>query len=138
MQSPCWRRCHREESIDLLYVSTQLPWWQTLTGTVMGESGQLVAHALTVYLATDGVEAGCTEHLEQQTQPVAHVRGSPDLQNPQPANWGIHENDEIINHSPSTAKLVHSCELIDVYQERKGLKRYYILKGESLPVTIIP
>ena len=24
------------------------------------------------------------------------------------------------------------------YQERKSIKRYYIIKGESLPVTIIP
>src|SRR6516165_8878969 len=57
----------------------------SLIGINSGESSQRVAHALTVYLATDGVETGCTEHLEQQTRPVAHGRGSPDLQNPQPA-----------------------------------------------------
>src|SRR2546428_10425432 len=40
----------------------------------MGESGKRVAHYLTVYVATDGVDAGYAEHLEQQeAQPIADL-----------------------------------------------------------------
>jgi hypothetical protein len=52
--------------LDLLYVSAYLPRWLTLTGTVMVESGQLVAHSLPVHLATDGVDARGAEHLQQE------------------------------------------------------------------------
>jgi hypothetical protein len=38
------RRQFSAHTVDLLYVSAQLQRWQTLTGTVMIESGQLVAH----------------------------------------------------------------------------------------------
>jgi hypothetical protein len=41
----------------------------------MVESSQLVAHALTVHLATDGVNAGRAKYLQQeQAQPVAYLR----------------------------------------------------------------
>jgi hypothetical protein len=53
-------------------------------------------------------------------------------------NWDIHENDEIIDYLPPTSYNIHACELIEVYQERKSIKRYYIIKGESLPVIQIP
>jgi hypothetical protein len=53
-------------------------------------------------------------------------------------NWDIHENDEIVHYAPTTSYNIHACELIEVYQERKSIKRYYIIKGESLPVTITP
>ena len=33
-------------ALDLLYVSVSLPWWHALTGAVMVESSQLVAHSL--------------------------------------------------------------------------------------------
>src|SRR5215813_5111151 len=35
---------HLTGRIYLLYVSTQLLWWYTVTGTMMVESGQLIAH----------------------------------------------------------------------------------------------
>jgi len=51
--------------------------------------------------------------------------------------WDILEHDEMVEYPPQTSSLVHACALIEVYQERKSIKRYYILKGESLPVTPI-
>ncbi len=36
-----WTMCRM---LYLLYVSTQLLWWQAVTGTIMVESGQLIAH----------------------------------------------------------------------------------------------
>jgi hypothetical protein len=53
-------------------------------------------------------------------------------------NWDIHENDEIVHYAPPSSYNIHPCDLIEVYQERKSIKRYYIVKAESLPVTIIP
>jgi len=53
-------------------------------------------------------------------------------------NWDIHENDEIVDYPPQDSRNVHYCELIDVYQDRNGIKRSYILKAESLPVTQTP
>jgi hypothetical protein len=39
------------------------------------ESGQLIAHSLTVDLAADVVDARCAEHLQQEyTQPVVDLR----------------------------------------------------------------
>jgi len=52
-------------------------------------------------------------------------------------NWDIHETDEMIEYPPPTSYYVHACDLIEVYQERKSIKRYYIIKGESLPITHI-
>jgi len=53
-------------SIHLLYPSAQLPWWHTLTGAMMVESCQLVAHSWTVYWATDVVNAGRAVNLQQE------------------------------------------------------------------------
>jgi hypothetical protein len=53
-------------------------------------------------------------------------------------NWDIHEQDEIVDYVPDDAIPVYSCERIIVGQERRSLKRFYNLKGQSLPVTIIP
>src|SRR5262249_16307881 len=36
--------CAFSAPLDLLYVSTQLLWWYAVTGAMMVESGQLVAH----------------------------------------------------------------------------------------------
>jgi hypothetical protein len=60
---------------------------------------------------------------------------------PHPATiyfWDIHEQDHIVDYAPPTSYNIHACELIEVYQERKSIKRYYIIKDESLPVTIVP
>src|SRR5262252_4719702 len=60
--------------LDLLYVSSQLPWRQTLAGAMVEESGQLVAHSLTLHVVTDGGHAKRQERLHQQhAQPVAHL-----------------------------------------------------------------
>jgi hypothetical protein len=39
-------------------------------------------------------------------------------------NWDIHENDEMLDYPPQDSRNVHYCELIDVYQGRKGIKRF--------------
>src|SRR4030095_7080174 len=49
--------------LTLVSLTASLPWWQTRAGTVMGESGHLVAHSWTVYLATDVVEDRGAHHL---------------------------------------------------------------------------
>jgi hypothetical protein len=53
-------------------------------------------------------------------------------------NWDIHEADDIVHYALPTSQNIHACDLIDVYQERKSIKRYYIIKGESLPITQTP
>src|SRR5262249_55420890 len=61
--------------LNLLYVSTQLLWWYTVTGAMMVESGQLVAHSLALYVATDRGDAERAEYLQQEhAQPVADLR----------------------------------------------------------------
>ena len=58
----------------LLYVSASLPWRQTLAGAMVVESGQLIAHSLTLHAATDGGHTKRQERLEQQyAQPVAYL-----------------------------------------------------------------
>jgi len=53
-------------------------------------------------------------------------------------DWDIHEKDEVVDYAPQTSRNIHACDLIEVYQELRSLKRYYIIKGESLPVTHTP
>jgi hypothetical protein len=61
--------------IDLLYVSTQLLWWQVVAGTLMVEAGQLVAQSLAGYWAPDRGDAERAQHLQQQhAHPVAPLR----------------------------------------------------------------
>ena len=47
----------------LLYVSASLPWRQTLAGAMVVESGQLIAHSLTLHAATDGGHTKRQERL---------------------------------------------------------------------------
>jgi hypothetical protein len=52
--------------------------------------------------------------------------------------WDMHEDEVIITERPEDTVYVHICERIEVYQQHRGMKRFYIIKAESLPVTIIP
>ena len=59
----------------LLSVSTSFLWRQTVVGTIVVQSGQLVAHALAVHGATHGGHTARTTHRHPQyAQPVAPVR----------------------------------------------------------------
>jgi hypothetical protein len=64
--------------LHLRYVSTSFLWRQAVVGTIVVQSGQRVAHALAVHVATHGGPAERTQHRHpQHAQPVAPVRQRP-------------------------------------------------------------